>query len=392
MTNSNQMTQMLSCDPEKLSGHDLVNYLIAHPEARGNFKWHSFRSCMWRDLLIAQPGFQDVADFQKIHHWDAFKILNVQPQLAHCFDWETLWIDWQEECVKLLIKHPHLANKKTTSFFAGYAWSKLLIKLPQLAHLCKFKKLYACDWVNLITAHISFAEQCPWADFYSGSWCNMMKNKNICLKYFKMNYIESFSSFKNILENCYFGDDRTPGKGVFARKILDAATFLIIKRMDKENSKRFLKYQFKKNNWEFVEKLCELSLEDAMDVYGKKYISYDITLSASDGVFEKLFPTFDLTSRDPGGNSYLLPALIHCLNQGDMSRYNFLLAKGLDPDEKNLAGFSCNDLLAHIEAEKAKKEAEEAKKEAERLKRNARAREKRAQDNLKKMQAKKGKK
>ena len=40
-----------------------------------------------------------------------------------------------------------------------------------------------------------------------------------------------------------------------------------------------------------------------------------------------------------------------------MSRYNFFLAQGLDPDEKNIAGFSCNDLIKHFEDLKAKEEA-----------------------------------
>ena len=107
-----------------------------------------------------------------------------------------------------------------------------------------------------------------------------------------------------------------------------------------------------------------------------------MTLMAPDSVFGKLFPVFDLTSRDTGGNSFLLPALIYSLCKEDMSRYEFLLARGLDPDEKNLAGFSCNDLLAHVEAAKAAREAA-------RIERNAKARERRKQ---KKMLAMKGKK
>ena len=67
---SEETEKQQSCNPEKLSGHNLVNYLIANPEVRGNFRYHTFLSCMWRNLLIAQPGFADVADFGKIHHHD----------------------------------------------------------------------------------------------------------------------------------------------------------------------------------------------------------------------------------------------------------------------------------------------------------------------------------
>ena len=88
--------------PEKLAGHDLVGYLTDNPEVRGALKWHTLLSCMWRDLLIARPGFADVADFQKIHHRDAFKILMEQPQLAGHFNWQHLWQNNQKECLAFL--------------------------------------------------------------------------------------------------------------------------------------------------------------------------------------------------------------------------------------------------------------------------------------------------
>ena len=369
-------------DPEKLSKHDLVKFLIANPEIRGNFRYHTLLSCMWRDLLIAQPGFQDVADFQKIHHRDAFKILLEQPQLADHFDWPALWKDWQEECARILIKHPQLVNEKHTSFFEGYAWSKLLVKQPQFSHLCPLKKFYDCNWVELISAHTSFAEQCPWHTFLDFGWEAMLKKQSYCLKYFKLEYLKSIESFRDILKKCYFGNDSTMVKGIFESGVQDAAAFLIIKRMDRENGKRFLKNQFLENNWGFVEDLWQISPGDVMDVHGKKYMPFYMTLMAPDSVFGKLFPVFDLTSRDTGGNSFLLPALIYSLCKEDMSRYEFLLAHGLDPDEKNLAGFSCNDLLAHVEAAKAAREAA-------RIERNAKARERRKQ---KKLLAMKGKK
>ena len=52
-----------------------------------------------------------------------------------------------------------------------------------------------------------------------------------------------------------------------------------------------------------------------------------------------------------------MAALVRGLEKEDMSRYNFLLSQGLDPDEKNVAGFSCNDLVKHLEELKAKEEA-----------------------------------
>ena len=113
--------------------------------------------------------------------------------------------------------------------------------------------------------------------------------------------------------------------------------------------KRYLKKQLQSGKWEFVEQLCGLSPEDAMDVEGKKYMPFYMTLMAPDSVFEKLFPYFDLSSRDPGGNSLLLPALVHGLCNNSTERYSFLRLQGLDPDEKNIAGFSADDLAWYVE-------------------------------------------
>ena len=343
MTVSNQIPETTSKSPEKLSGHDLVKYLTAHPEARGNFKWHTFRSCMWRDLLIAQPGFQDVADFQKIHHRDAFKILMEQPQLAQRFDWKRLWMDWQDECMIILNRHPHLATPENTSFFRGYIWSGLLRKHPQLAHLCSFNDMYPRNWIDLVSGQEIFAGRCPWHTFRVYDWVELVGRKKSCLKYLKLEYLDSEDALQKILCRCYYGDAPSYG-GTFENGVPDAATFLICKHMDKENGKRYLKKQFRENNWDFVGDICRISPEDAMDVEGKKYMPFYMTLMAPDEVFEKLFPLFDLTVRDPGGNSLLLPALVHGLRNNSTERYSFLRLQGLDPDEKNLAGFSADDL------------------------------------------------
>ena len=332
--------KQLSCDPEKLSGHDLVNYLIAHPEERGNFRYHTFLSCMWRNLLIAQPGFTDVADFEKIHHHDIYKILLEQPQLAPYFDFSKLR-DGENRC--LFLKRPEIATPETTAY------------------------LYVSTWCNILKRHPQLGEFCPWKKFSADNWCDVLNPNGKCLKYLTLEYLSSASSFRKILKSCYFGEKHAC-KGIFEQGVSDAATFLIFKQMDRTNSKHFLKKQLTDGNWDFADALCDISPEDALDVSSKKHIRFFMTLEAPDSVFEKLFPLFDLKERDSGGNSHLLAALVRGLVSNDLSRYNFLLAQGLDPNEKNMAGFSCNELAAHLENLKAK--AEEAK-----LARNERARE-----------------
>lgn len=385
MTSSNQTQDTKLKSPEKLSGHDLVRYLIDNPDARGDFKYHTLRSCMWHNLLIAQPGFKDVADFDKIHHWDAFKIIDAHPELSSCFDWDKLW---PQECRMLLAKHPELADSRTTAHIPGYAWSEILAVQPQLAHLCSFEEIYPYLWVNLIAKQEIFADRCPWKSFRTGDWLNLVERKKSCVKFLTLGYLDSETALQSILARCYCGK-KQPSHGTFEEGVADAATFLICKRMDKENGKRYLKEQFTAENWDFVDEICDLSREEAMDVHGKKYMQFYITLKAPDNVFEKLFPLFDLDARDPGNNSLLMPALVYSLCSGSMKRYEFMLEQKLDPDEKNNAGFSCSDLTAWYKVYLEKQEAERLKAEAAKLEREARARERRKQ---KTTQAIKGKK
>jgi hypothetical protein len=326
---SEETKKQQSCNPEKLSGHNLVNYLIANPEVRGNFRYHTFLSCMWRNLLIAQPGFTDVADFEKIHHHDIYKILLEQPQLAPYFDFSKLW-DAENRC--LFLKRPEIATPETTAY------------------------LYISTWCNILKRHPQLGEFCPWKKFSTTDWCDVLRPNGKCLKYLKLANVASAVSLRTILKHCYLSLEY-PVKGFFEQGVSDAASFLIFKQMDRTNSKHFLKKQLAEGNWDFVDDLCSISPEDALDVSSKRYIRFFMTLSAPDHVFEKLFPLFDLKERDSGGNSHLLAALVRGLVSYDLSRYNFLLEQGLDPDEKNMAGFSCNELAAHLENLKAKEEA-----------------------------------
>ena len=338
--------------PKRLSGHKLVEYLISNPDARGDFKWHSLLSCMWRNLLLAQPSFEWVADFGKINHRDAIKILEAQPQLAHRFDWKTFW---QDECLTLLCKYPELATPERTAHLKGYTWSELLKKQPGLAPLCDFKKKFCnWDWINLIRRQTSFAEMCPWSTFSFYEWLSLLKGKKDYLRFLKMEYITSAQELYSTLCCCYFGEHQSY-KGAFAQGVQDAATFLICKRMDRVNGKRYLKMQCWHEYWSLVEEVGEIDPEEALDVYGKKLFPFYMVLAAPDTVFEKLLPYFDLTMRDPGGNSLLLAALIRGIVSTSMERYELLLEKGLDPDEKNLAGFSCNELKEYLKDKKIAK-------------------------------------
>jgi hypothetical protein len=121
--------------------------------------------------------------------------------------------------------------------------------------------------------------------------------------------------------------------------------------MDKANAKLFLKEQFFDEKWDFLEELCDISPDELTNLPRKKEMPFFIALNCPDNIFYKFFQSADLTLHDKAGNSVLFPALVHDLLNGNLNRFEFFCQKGVDPDEKNLAGFSCNDMLQHYTCE-----------------------------------------
>ena len=358
-------------NPERISGHNLVNYLLANPEARGNFKWHTLRSCMWRNLLVKCPQFAEFgtsADFQKITHSDALKIIDSHWELTEKFpqnkfsDYDWLWI---------VRNRMELFKIAPLEKFNGYMWSMLLQKHPALENLCPWEKLSGGDWCLLLLKQKQFAERCPWEKMDGGNWsfllrsasnfadkCNwqrlkdydwlcLLRKKKTFLAQYKLQYIKSAYYLNSILEACYFGDT-APEKGLFTKNDIDVPSYQIYKSMDKENAKKFLKNKYERGDWQFIRKLCNVSLEEAIEVDGKKYMPFYLALTAPDEIFYKFFQNANTTIRDTAGNSLLFPALIRDIDKSKWNHYNYLLERGFNPDEKNLAGFSCSDLLKHF--------------------------------------------
>ena len=260
-------------NPEMLTSHDLVNYLLANPTVRGNFKFDSLSPSMWSDLLSFRPEFADVAN-----------------------------------------------------------------------SICSFEEFDANDWISLFQSQTLFTDRCPWEKFSGMDWWRLLSYNSFFLKFCKLEYLISEARILvYTLKNCY-KRDFVWEECIFHRNIRDAAMFLIYKTMDKTNCQYYLHNQYLNAAWDFIDNLFKLSPEDALDT-GSRLTEFYITLLAPDNVVEKMCPHVDISVRDPGGNSLLFPALISGLYSGNMARYNLLLEKGFDPDEKNLAGFSCNDLI-----------------------------------------------
>ena len=361
-----------SVNPERLSGHNLVNYLIDNPNATGKFKWHTLRSCMWRNLLIKCPQYAKYGipdDFQKITHCDALKIVKTHGKLMRFFPQDKFSdYDW----LGMILAQPDILPFSPKEKFSGYVWRVLLQNLPALADDCLWENLSCGDWSELLIRQKQFADRCPFEDFTGRAWANLLAGasvfadkcdwgrltaadwqhlllkKKTFLANCQLEYIESAKDWQMILEKCYFGD-APPYGGLFAEEITDAATYLIKKSMDNDNAKHFLKNQYENKNWELIEELCDISPAEAIAVDGKKYMPFYLALTAPDSLFYKFFQSVNTKLRDTAGNTVLFPALVRDLAEGGSRKhYQHILELGLDPDEKNLAGFSCNDVIRFL--------------------------------------------
>ena len=250
----------------------------------------------------------------------------------------------------IICDHPGFAYSFNLENIRPEDWVRILIKYPTLADLCPFDKFYPRHWADLICGQKFFLDRCPWHKLQTADWHYLLGKEKTFLKFLKLEYISSVYDFSEILRRYYTPDTGEPYAGLIEKKEMDPSSYLIYKRMDEVNGKLFLDKQFAEENWGFLEALHDLASEETFAVHNKHHLPFFITLMAPDAVFKKFLPSFDVNIHDQGGNTLLLPALLYSLLKKNMERYNFMLeALKFDPDEKNSAGFSCNDLNSFVE-------------------------------------------
>lgn len=235
-------------------------------------------------------------------------------------------------------------------------WVRILIKYPNLSDLSPIDKFDGRNWADLICGQPIFLDRCPWQQLRTGEWSYLLGKKKTFLKFLKLEHLSKPYDIYPILETYYSPYTNEPCEGIMTKEEIDPASYMIYRRMDPVNGKLFLDERFAEDYWDFLEELYDLAPEEAFDVHNKEHLPFFVVLKAPDAVFRKFLPSFDLKIRDQGGNSLLLPALLHSLLNENMKRYNFMLDElKVDPDEKNLAGFSCNDLISLVEKNIKKK-------------------------------------
>ena len=275
-----------------LNGNQWASLLANIPELAYRCPWEKLTGSAWAKLLACQPQFAEHCSWNKLNGLYLVDLLSAQPQFA-------------EKC----------RLKRATST----CQTAILAKLPHLARFLDFEKIYAAD---------------------------IFHDYKVDIAQFKLEHIPTPTEWQHLL-HAFYSPEKGRYKGLFADGVEDAATYMIYKSMDKANAKLFLKEQFFNEKWIFLEELCDISPDELTNLPGKKKMPFFIALESPDNIFFKFFQSADLTLRDKAGNSLLFPALVHDLLNGSLNRFEFLCNKGLNPDEKNLAGFSCNDMLQH---------------------------------------------
>ncbi len=310
-----------------------------------------------KDLIARLKEKPDDAEFYDLAHslngTEWVSLLIELPRLGYRCPWGKLTpANW----ARLVTYHPEITEMCPWEKMVGSYMVQLLEHRPELARWCRWEKLTGPCSVSVMKRLPQFAEKFDWSRLDGMTCQNILSHwdKEAVLSYFKLKYLPSipfFASFWNRrLTDEYFFSGRQfyRRQGLFAGEVNDAASYMIYKVMDPKNAGYFLKDQFAARNWPFLEELCDLSPSVLIEVPGRNKMPFHIALNCPDSLFYPFFESGTASPRlqDCYGNSVLFSALIHDLAAGTEDRYHFLLERGYGPDEKNLIGFSCNDVLS----------------------------------------------
>lgn len=141
--------------PEKRTGDALVDYLIAHPDAAGNFRFRELDSGQMTRLLCVCPQFVTRCGTGKIALPDANKVIIAQPELLDRF--KPTKLDW----VRILCRRPELV-KKLPCYLNKSDWFTILSHQPGLWDDSPFHDFDTSEWSQLIRDQPVLAEKCPW--------------------------------------------------------------------------------------------------------------------------------------------------------------------------------------------------------------------------------------
>lgn len=139
---------------------------------------------------------------------------------------------------------------------------------------------------------------------------------------------------------------------------LSAEEFMLMSTMDSVNAKRYLVRKI--GNWQFFDDLFELDPEAIYRFLPETEVAVLWCIAADEKVGIKYLDQIENIAdiADKNGNTLLHAALLRAVftdfeniyEPGSPCRqyYDYLVARGCDPDKKNKKGVSCNDIFVII--------------------------------------------
>lgn len=168
-------------NPEKLQGKRLIEYLIHHPDAQGNFQLHGITSDLIAELLIKCPQFAPQCDFSQITKDFTGAIIIAQPGLLNRFNPSN--VDWKT----VLCNRPELAKHLSPDVrLDDDSWIFILSRQPRLL-IYSSLNFTSEDWARLIYHQPLLAGRCPWKTLnFNSKWReNILLYPDLILKHRK---------------------------------------------------------------------------------------------------------------------------------------------------------------------------------------------------------------
>jgi len=322
-------------------GPEALAPLIARkPELGEKADFGMFDRKEWMIILESQPQLIDRCDVGKIFRGAPLDLLTGHPELADRFDWKTC-------SAPTLTQNP----PPPTSWLSVF--ENFIRAQPQLA----WRVLKWCrdiNWEDLLPVFPEYLLE------HDGGKVLFQDNVRALLLAGFLNF--DGTGLDSICNNFYdrFGKDVPPPAGWFKEEDFTPAEFLIRSVMDLTNARRFLFRKIRMYQWDFCVKLLNCDREALYRFLPREKCAFLLCSAAPQFVWKKFLDLNPeaVSFRDANGNTLLHAALLRAtlkhidamLIPGNPERklYDFLVARGCDPERKNKRGVSCSDLLAMI--------------------------------------------
>ena len=319
-------------DVSLLNEFQLLAILLNMPGTIEKYDLNILSNWAWMRLLLRHPDLIKYCDTKKVFKFVPLYLVSKHPELADYFDWKNVAGDDKYNLQDLIKDHPELIPRCLNSMEAE-DWEYLLQKSPE--YLLKRKG----EFFTFSGGTAAFAAANFWS--FEDTGLDVLCNK-------------IFRSMEK---------QATKPGGLFHEffSMPDPAVFLIQSALDSINARLFVKWKLFQQNWTFFEKLHDLDPKAIHRFLPRGDVPFLWIANAPLPLTEKYLNSLSSIPEisDKNGNTLLHAALLRTIfcetadysPCGDTPGQIFcrtLISKGCDPDKKNNAGYSFNDLSSVV--------------------------------------------